>query len=376
MNFRCVLGVATILLASFAPVGGVNAQTIRSGPVVEIDGAADGVIAFGGKVDVGGEVGSRGLSPVSGVVAFGGSVSVDASIDGGVTISGGDVTFSGSADSARIAGGSVVVAGEVRGDAAVAGGAVDLTELSVVTGDLDAAGATVTLRGQVKGDAAVTAEKIVIADGALIEGDLKYESSEPAEIADGAVIRGATEYTELSDRELERRRDRGPLSAAGARQRAYGAMFWFVALGASGALIGVLFPGWIGRAAEMGRDTPVGSLLIGIGVLIATPVVALLSMLIVLGIPFGILLLAGYAGIVFVSFIGAGYGLGHLLLDRAEGRDANLGLFLAGLAIILIAGAAPYVGWIISFLAASYGTGVLARSLIASLRARARLDAG
>ncbi len=362
-----------------APAAAVG-QVFQAGPSVEVEGADGPVFAMGGEVELTGDM--RG-GPV---FAAGGSVDIDAAIDGGLMAAGGEVTIAGAAKTVKASGGDVVFQAETSGDVELAGGSVEIRSGSVIDGvvkaaggdvvmdgeilsDASFAGGAVRIDGRIAGDVEIASEDIEIGPNAVIEGALDYKSPSEASIAEGAVIRGETTYNQVSARDLDLD-DMGGWSGGGVQERALGALFWFVASAASGALMNVLFPGWMAGVAAAGRDTPIGALVMGLGVLLLTPILAVLFMLIIIGLPLGVLLLAVYGGLLVVSSIGAGYAAGHLFFDRTKDDEAKLSWFLAGLAIVLVLGAAPVVGWIVTFLAVVFGVGALSLSLLRSLRVR------
>jgi cytoskeletal protein CcmA (bactofilin family) len=377
-SFKSIAGAWLALGAVLAPANSF-AQVFQAGPSVEIEGGSGPVFAMGGEVSVTGDIGG---GPV---FAAGGSVVVDASVSGDLMTAGGDVSVSGQFAGVKATGGDVFFGGQTSGDAEFAGGSVEIGDGAVIDGDLKAAGGEVVLTGdilndaslaggevridgRVAGDLEIAAEDVVIGPNAIIEGELNYKSPSEASIADGAEIRGDTIYNQVSSRELDF--GDGHWSGDSAKGRAFGALFWFVASAASGALMGVLFPGWMAGAATAGRDAPIGTFIMGLGVLLLTPILAVLFMVIIIGLPLGLLLLAIYGGLLIVSSIGAGYAAGHLFFDRTNDDQAKLSWFFAGLAIILILGAAPFIGWVVSFLSAAFGMGALSLSLLRSLRVR------
>lgn len=386
MRFGRLIGVGA--LAALQLVGAARADTTRTGAAVKIEGARGGVFAAGADVEISGDI-SPGLRPVTGVLAVGGSVKISASIDGGLAAAGGDVLFTGHAERIFVSGGNVTIGGRVADDAHVAGGNLTVApeasighELHAAGGALDIAGtigedaelsgAFVRFNGTVRGDAEISGETVVIGPNARIAGDLTYYATKPADISPEAEIGGEVVFKEASERKFEWEDARRPPFVHGDFPlRAYGALFWFVALGASGALMALVFPRWMGEAAAAGRDKPLTSLAIGFAVLIGLPVAAVLLMIMILGIPFGGFLLALYAGLLAISMIGAGLGAGHMLFDRGDGRQAKFLLFFAGLAIVLVVGAAPLVGGIVTFFAMLLGLGVLFRGLWSALRAEA-----
>jgi len=198
---------------------------------------------------------------------------------------------------------------------------------------------------------------------------LVYFGTDKAKISPDAQISGQTRFERRSPRELQREIDRmKPFPDRSASARAFGALFWFVVLGASGALMTLAFPAWFGAAARAGRDEPLKTAGVGLLGLLGAPIAAVLLVVIAIGLPAGAFLMALYAGLLALSVIGAGLGVGHLLVDRGGGDRARLVALFAGLAIVLVAGAAPVVGGPILFLAAIYGFGVMLRGVFAALR--------
>ncbi len=379
---------ALALIAAAACLGAAaQAETSRAGAAVKIDGAKGNVFAAGASVEITGNI-EAGMGPRTGVFAAGASVNVSAAVDGALFITGGDVSYTGSSEVLFASGGNVSIGGSVEENAMVAGGNVMILEgatfqselraagasvdyAGATTGDASFAGAFVRLDGVVDGDAELAGEEIVIGPRTRVKGGLTYYSTKPAEISPEAQISGAIVQKEESERDIKwERHKRNPFaSRRDLRSTAYGALFWFVALGASGVLMALTFPRWFGEAAAAGRDHPLSSLLLGFAFLIALPVAAVLFMIVILGLPFGGFLLSLYVGFLFISMIGAGLGFGHLLLDRSRDTRAKLLLFVAGLAILLVVGAAPVLGGIVTFVAMLLGLGVLVRGLWASLRA-------
>lgn len=373
-------------LAAFALLAPAHADTSRSGASVRIDGARGNVFAAGASVEISGEI-AGGMTPRTGVFAAGASVGVSADIDGSLAAAGGDVVMTGSAKQLFLSGGNVTFAGEVDGDAFIAGGNVMVQQgatfhddahaagasidfAGTVQNDASLAGAFVRLNGVVGGDAEVSAENVVIGPATRVSGDLTYYATAPAEIDPAAQVTGEIVYKEASERDIKwmREKKENPFAGYGVRDNVYGALFWFVALGASGALMSLVFPRWFGAVAVAGREKPLSSLLLGFAVLIALPVAAILFMVIIIGLPFGGFLIALYLGLLCISMIGAGFATGHLLLDRSKDETPKVLLYFVGLAALTILGAAPVVGGIVTFLAIILGLGVLVRGLWSAMR--------
>lgn len=386
------MGEFRFLVAAIASLvalsGAATAETSKSGVSVRVNGGEAPVFAAGASVEISGDI-REGSMSASGVFGAGASVVVSANIEGSLAAAGGEVSFSGSAKRFFAAGGDIAISGSAVEDSAVAGGNIKVTNearfekdfaaagasvdvAGEIQGDANLAGAFVQLNGAVKGDAELSGDTVVIGPDARIDGDLTYYSEQEADIAPTAAISGKVTFKHASEREIRNRRDRGHvLGERSMKARAYGALWSFVALGVSGLLMGLLFPRWFGETAVAGRDSPLASLLLGFATLICGPVAAILLMVVVLGLPLGAFMLALYLGLLALSYIGAGIGVGHLLADRSEDRRMKVLPFFLGLAAVLVLAAAPLIGGLVGFLALSIGLGALVRGLWLTLTAPA-----
>ncbi|HXI88231.1 MAG TPA: hypothetical protein VNH64_12285, partial [Parvularculaceae bacterium] len=266
--FSCVLIVA---LAIAEPAG---AETLRAGPSVKIEGGSDNVFAAGADVEISGDVASTSGKRAM-VAAAGGSVTVSADVDGDVAIAGGDVSFSGRTDHLFAAGGNVAVSGRADDRAAIAGGRITVEPTAIFANDVKIAGASVDFGGQaqkgaklaggfvrlagaVEGDAELAGESIEVGPQAHVSGDLVIEAPDKPDIPSSAVIGGEVIYKKTSVHDIEWKRwDHHPFgSPHSVREGIFGALFGFVVLSASGIVMMLLFPNWLGAAAAAGRDKP------------------------------------------------------------------------------------------------------------------------
>jgi hypothetical protein len=234
--------------------------------------------------------------------------------------------------------GTVIV---VRGDALI-GGTVEHA-LIVVNG-------SAVVGGTVKGNVTV------------IRGDVTLESG--SHVNRVTIINGKVtqETGAIIDHGINRRGFRlGFFSVA---------FFWFLWLSLMLAVLlaGLLFAAVAGRqlstSAELMTQEAALSILGAVGVWIGLPIVAVLALVTVVGIPFGLaILLLAMPVIGFLGYLVAGARLGGALL-RAMGRNvpadhpylaAVVGLALLQLIILL-----PVVGWAVAALAGLWGAGALA----------------
>jgi len=102
----------------------------------------------------------------------------------------------------------------------------------------------------------------------------------------------------------------------------------------------------------------------GIGFLIflATPIVAIILLILVLTIPLSILLLTLYGLALFIGYLLVALTLGTLIIRFIKAEEAFSDYFWGlalGMIIILILSILPFVGWIINMLLVFFGLGTL-----------------
>lgn len=271
------------------------------------------------------------------VLAIGGQVDVAGAV-------GGDL---------RLAGGHLTLRAPVAGDVAIAGGEVALLPEAVINGDLSVAAGQVALNNRVDGDVVIRAGQITLGEQALITGKLTYYSAEELVVPAGAQILGGLDYHPLAK----------PLNKG-----ATAAVFGFAAVSWLIFKLLTLFVGaWI-LIALLGAAAPrlVSSTLqnfwprLGWGfvILVVTPVLALMLMLTIIGLPLGFGLLALYGLLLVLARIFAVIFLGSWLVKRfsQSGQpEANWKSAALGALVMALLGLIPVLGWIaclILFLAA------------------------
>jgi hypothetical protein len=342
----------------------------ETGSTVVVRGArSENTYIAGGTVDVLADI-DRDL------VVAGGTVNVRQRVKADVLVAGGSVSLTGRVgDDVRAAGGTVTIGGDVGGDVVAAGGTVTLAPEAVVGGrtwlaggkvamagriarELRVAAADVSISGEVHGDVRIAARTIEILPTARITGDLAYTSLRPARIDPGARILGTVTYTRSDIAE---------------RAGRIGRIVWALARAAllaglivAGVVLLLLLPGFTRSAARTIASAFWASLGVGLAVLVATPVVAGLLMVTIIGIPLGLATLALYAVSLLLGYLTAAVFLGDLGA-RWLGRGPDLSLGGRALALILalvalaLARLVPVVGGIVGPLALVVGLGACAR---------------
>lgn len=259
--------------------------------------------------------------------------------------------------------GDTRVAGTVDGDAFVVRGDLVVASAGRVDGAVLVVRGDVRIAGRVDGDVLVLGGRAVVAAGARVGGDVM--STDDPRVARGAVVRGDVEHIDVP----------GILGALGAGLL----LFWWLAVTISTAVLGALLLALLPRGLEAGAAVGRSgrqwwiAALVGLGLVIALPIVGVIGVSSLVGLPFGLGVLGALGLVHAVGYVAGAFFLGRCILKAPKNR---FGAFFVGWAILRAAALAPGVGVLVWIAAAAYGLGTLA---VAGFRAgqvpRTSLDA-
>lgn len=306
------------------------------------------------------------------VVAAASLVTVRGRIEGSLMAAGGTVVVEGKVGRAlRTAGGQLRLSGEVGTDALAACGTCTFTAASKVGADvlaaggeldlagssrrLRAAGEHVRLAGATLQDATVRAQALRV-DASAAAPILLYGARTPADVSTGARIG-----------RLERRLDWTP-----AAPRRGGSLAAALMALVFGTVLLWLLPGQAPLAARVLSQRPGASLLFGLGIVITAPIVVLLLLITVVGMPLGALaaVLCGLG--LYLGYLLSAYLLGQLLLQRLHRPVRPVAALALGLLLLLILSMLPVLGSIAGAVATLAGFGSLLLLLVDSAWFRTR----
>jgi hypothetical protein len=316
----------------------VEGDALLAGGQVSIATEVRGdLVAAGGEVSIGGNVGDD-------VYAAGGTVNLDAIVSGNARLAGGDVTV----------GPATVIAGA----ASLNGGRVDFEGNTHEY--LQVSAASVRLNGSVHGDAEIRSGDLDIGPETEVMGRLIYYGPKQPVLPEGAVIGRGIEFHESG---TTRYFDSANYEAHDAA-RSVGSVFWFLGVFLAAALFTGVFPNFSQRAARQVGEAPLRSLGLGFAVLVCAPVLAVLLLITVIGIPLSLMLITAYLLLLLLGWLVTATFIGQKILGGLRGRGPStrawrlLALLLA-LAVLWLLGRIPYVGDWIRFLALLIGMGAL-----------------
>jgi hypothetical protein len=333
---------------------------------------------FGGNVEVPDRQGDAIVA--GGAVTIAGRVAGDAMIAAGQARVNGDVL-----GDARVASGEYRQLGDVSGELAIAAGKVDIDgsvgdDLYVaaedvrigvdtrvgrnariagqdvlikgrVDGDLDVQGENVALSAQIGGDVKVRARSLVLGPDTTIEGKLIWEAAEQPDIPGEAIVAGGVEGKVV-------RRWNGPSSrSAFFAGEAAARLMMAVSAFLLGLLLVLAAPGTADRAVEAARRAWPAALGWGAALVFVTPLVGLVLLLTIVGIPLGIMALLAYPLLLLVGYASGAMTLGALALGtRGVGRRVLA--VAAGIVGLTLLAFLPFLGAIIGVAVTLFGLGV------------------
>ncbi|MFH0905166.1 MAG: hypothetical protein V1826_00380 [bacterium] len=357
--------IAVLVAALFVVGGGVvpvfaspQFLATENGTVTINSPVGDDTYVAGGTIIVGSDVKGDlfiggGTIEVKGNVAGdlfigGGTVTVMGNVGDDIRIGGGQITITGAVgDDVMVGGGSVVIAdtANVKGDLMIGAGSFSL--YGRVAGDLKVSGDTIRIRGTVAGNAEIrSGDELVFTDNAKIDGKLDYWAKvEDPELAKHA---GSVEFHKLTAG-TQRTTAAFGLGALLSLQAIGSAIWQYLAILILGGLLIWLTPKLLPRITHDLKKKIWARLGQGFVVLVVAPVLALLLLPTVIGIPLSGALMLLYALMLMITNVVAAIGIGAYMVkvEKSQGQQFKA-LVLGGL-IYLVLGIIPVVGWFIKF---------------------------
>jgi len=316
-----------------------------------IDGDVDGdLIVFSSSLTVNGHVKGD-------ILAFGQEVRVNGPVDGNVRAWGQSVVL----DSA-IAKNVMAWTGELElNEKSTVGGSLTMfsgtSELSgKVAGDLLAFAGNLEINGLLGRDATIRGDRLIIGPNAQIQGQTKYTGRRQPDVSPSAKLGSPIQITMLKT---------GPdytrVRYYWHRVLLWGASFLF------GLLLFLLAPGFFVDAGHAVRR--IGPAL-GFGALFlfATPIVAIIACVTIVGLGVGITGLLLWLIAIYTAQVFVGSWVGEKLLGEGVGAGAVIGRLALGLAVIRIVTMVPYVAFWINVVVTCWGMGALVLALHRKMR--------
>ena len=361
MNTSLRVSWAALLVSAFIIPAFALAADVRIGnsPVVTSSEPSKGnLYLVGGNVTSAGRVGGD-LVTLGGTIVVNGPISQDLLIGGGNLMVVGDV-----GGDIRAGGGNILINGRVGNDVVVAGGSTQISGSSVggdvlwaggalqvtapVGGNMHLAGSEVVINSHVRGDVQFKGNKLTLGKDAVIDGNLNYTAKSEATIEAGAVVKGKTTF------EPQKMGTTPGLSA-----KSILAIFSVFVLGMFLAklvfalALGLFFRRFAVAVVHTAMEQPLPEMGRGLVVLIVLPIVSIMALVTLIGIPLGVLGLVMFVALMLVSSglaaIIAG-SLAHKWMFKPDDYQLDWKTIFLGVAIYTLLGFIPFVGALAKFL--------------------------
>jgi cytoskeletal protein CcmA (bactofilin family) len=360
-------------------------MVLSAAPVLAFDSRAGDLVTVGGEEEVQGDLylGGRAITTTGivhgSVFAAGQTVSIAGTIDDGATLGGQTVTLSGRIGrGVRVGASTVDATGDIEGDLVAGCGTLTVADgarvgedlvfgagkvyvLGEVEGDIKGGAETLVIAGRVGGDVEVKVGTLEVKPGAVIEGNLSYTAGTESDIPAGAV-KGTIAFTERIEEEDTREVRRG-LGALGPFFLLAGIIWKIVAYLmalVTGIVLILLLPGRMAGASDAIRTQTGASAGWGAIALFVTPIAAIVVCITIVGLPIGLISLALWGILLYLSQLPVGLLIGHLILGHSkplEGRGFMIGSLALGLLLLTLLRAIPLLGFFVWLTIALFGMG-------------------
>jgi len=306
----------------------------------------------------------------------GGNVIVEGTINGDLLVAGGMVEIRGKiTDNVRAVGGQIVISAQVGKNLTVAGGTVNLTDSAKIGGSLVAGTGTlsvfspvgkdlnigvgqVTLGNTIGGGVRAGVGQLTLTPNAKVSGDLIYWSDAQAQIQSGAQVLGQTTHNlppAKALKEAKPARILGIFTGASLALK-IASFLWALIIG---LLLLKFFPVYSRRTIEVMIKKPWASLGMGLLILILTPIIFLILLITVLGIPIAFVLLVTFLIIAYLAKIFVSIFIGQKVLRYFGSKTGSNWALLLGLVVYGIVTLIPILGPVVSLLVVIFGLGAV-----------------
>ncbi|MBU1165147.1 FapA family protein [Patescibacteria group bacterium] len=324
------------------------------------------------------------------VIVLGGTITISGPVAGDVFVIGGNIKVKGDVmGSVRVAGGDVVISGYVERNVNAAGGTLELSDSAEVGWDLIAAGGNVVVNGKVNGNINIAGGNIIFTNEVGKDLDINLGADGYATLRSGTKVGGDFNYLAATldqvdiNENVEVAGETKHKTVTSARVKAapaFGAIYFFGKLVSLfgmfivGLVLISLAPKVVTQVSVQMTKAPGRSLGWGLIYLILTPIVILLLIITIIGIPLGMILIPMYFIAIYLSGIFVGVTVGLLLvnwLTKGKYKKTMIWPMILGLVICDIVFSIPIIGWILAILAVMWAMGALLevkKSILSELR--------
>ncbi|HEY3362962.1 MAG TPA: hypothetical protein VGK06_14390 [Methanosarcina sp.] len=287
------------------------------------------LVIAGSKLEINGTTGDD-------IIAAGGELIVNGNVSGNIIV----------------AGGSVKINGNVGGDLAAVGGQITLSRGSVVEGDILLGGGNVMLDGLVNGNGDVSTGTLQTGNDFGLKGNLTLQADNyPSNLEN--KVGGNLNITKVNAKEDQHQNI----------SKGFDVFSFIVELFASFALgltLIYLFPGFVTGLAELVKDSPLKTGLLGFLALIFLPIISIILLFTIFGLSLSFLIILLLLFGLLIATVPVKLLAGEIISNKILKKDAGKMIYyLIGTVIFAIIYEIPFVGGLIRFIALLIGLGAI-----------------
>jgi hypothetical protein len=320
----------------------INDDIYFAGSSIIVDGTINGdLVAAGGEIRVTGTING-------GIIAAGGSILVDGNVTNDIRAAGSEVRIGGDVgDNVLAFTGQFFLEKNAKIARDLTLGAGNAVIEGTVNGNINGGVSYLEMRGATKGNVTVNIENnIKIFPGATIGGDLDYTAPGQGELS--GIVSGKTTYKETPVKKEDL------MSNITSEIIGY---LWLLMIG----IVSLMFaPELTQKNSDTVSVKPLKNLLWGLIFLIITPIVVILLLITIIGIPLSLIVLIIYTIFLYISRIYVGFWVGQYVLKKLHKETRFKVLTMAlGLLIVLIGINLPIIGIFIHLVILLLGLGAI-----------------
>jgi len=313
--------------------GTVDGTTFAAGREIQINGTINGdLFAMAEEVQINGEV-------TGNIYGLGQTVNVNSQTEGDAFLSGGAITIEPGAEMGR--------------DVFVAGGTIN--QEGMISRHLFSGAQNLTVNGPVGGDTTLSVEQLTLEESAVIDGNLSYRSPNEATIASNSTVNGQVDWNRVEEQQ----------ETPSTSERILNAVLGMVWSILSALLVWFAIKIYRGKFWERKilpiSEKPLKTFGVGLLMLVVTPIIVILALVSIIGIPLSLILAVLYAVSLYIAKIIVALFIGYWITSWFKTRYVKYEILqvLLGLIILELLGEIPVVGFILSLAIAIIGLGAI-----------------
>lgn len=368
-----ILGLLALFLLLPLPI---LAKTMQANDLITV--SSDQVIdnnyyAAGNTVNIYGTVNGD-------IFVVGNTITIDSqNINGDVFAAGNTITIKGTINgSLRLAGQNIFIDGNIRDNVLAGGQSLNLNSGSVINGHASLAGQNIDSRGIIHGQLEAASERAYLngqidKDVYLHLGQTGLQVDSQAKVG-GKLIYKALEQGQVSDKaqmaqgvffEPQVPTQKSAWTGFGLK----GMIFKFFGLLVVAMIIMHFWPKFLAQAAERAKQNKASIFFKGFAWLILTPILLILLAITIIGLPLAGILFVLWLTALYLANIIAAWFLVSLLRIKffKNSKIGDLAWLAIGIALYIILGKIPFIGWIAVFILYVFAWGALV-SILSGLK--------